>query len=227
MGSDEQVYTFKQRSVSQAYWPSAMRICANTDRASQWHRQLLLHGVWCIDTVTILQLRFIHFWARRITLAHAARLIVVILAAAIVAVLFVLYSWSVLLILAVLCMMTTLIILQLLFHDEWGEEALNTPMLSDHEALQAPEALLFSIPPLPSTQQGLDAAEAQFFPETPMPTTPLIRVLETIDLSSTNIEHFLDSGKYAVTPMPDRLMDSEKQVITPMPAPRTLTADEV
>jgi hypothetical protein len=30
------------------------------------------------------------------------------------------------------------------------------------------------------------------FPETPMPTTPLVRVLETIDLSSSEVEHFLD-----------------------------------
>lgn len=29
------------------------------------------------------------------------------------------------------------------------------------------------------------------FPDTPMPATPLIRVLETIDLSSTGVEHFL------------------------------------
>lgn len=30
-------------------------------------------------------------------------------------------------------------------------------------------------------------------PETPMPEGPLFRVLETFDLSSTNVEHFLDS----------------------------------
>jgi len=30
-------------------------------------------------------------------------------------------------------------------------------------------------------------------PETPMPEAPLIRVLETFDLSSSNIEHFIDS----------------------------------
>ena len=34
---------------------------------------------------------------------------------------------------------------------------------------------------------------AQPAPETPMPEAPLIRVLETFDLSSTNVEHFLDS----------------------------------
>ena len=35
--------------------------------------------------------------------------------------------------------------------------------------------------------------QAQTAPETPMPEAPLIRVLETYDLSSTNVEHFLDS----------------------------------
>ncbi len=30
------------------------------------------------------------------------------------------------------------------------------------------------------------------FPETPMPATPLVRVLETIDLSSSEVAHFLD-----------------------------------
>lgn len=35
--------------------------------------------------------------------------------------------------------------------------------------------------------------QSQPAPETPMPEAPLIRVLETIDLSSSNIEHFLDS----------------------------------
>ena len=35
--------------------------------------------------------------------------------------------------------------------------------------------------------------QAQAAPETPMPEAPLIRVLETYDLSSTNVEHFIDS----------------------------------
>jgi hypothetical protein len=30
------------------------------------------------------------------------------------------------------------------------------------------------------------------FPDTPMPVTPLVRVLDTIDLSSSEVEHFLD-----------------------------------
>ncbi len=37
------------------------------------------------------------------------------------------------------------------------------------------------------------AWQEQSAPETPMPEIPLIRVLETFDLSATNVEHFLDS----------------------------------
>jgi hypothetical protein len=40
------------------------------------------------------------------------------------------------------------------------------------------------------------------FPETPMPATPLIRVLETIDLSSTSVEHFLEEEKQTSGEMP-------------------------
>lgn len=42
------------------------------------------------------------------------------------------------------------------------------------------------------------------FPATPMPATPLIRVLETIDLSTTNIEHFID-------PQPSATVAAEEQ----------------
>jgi uncharacterized membrane protein SirB2 len=30
------------------------------------------------------------------------------------------------------------------------------------------------------------------FPETPVPTTPLVRVFETVDLSQSDVEHFMD-----------------------------------
>ncbi|HEY4388250.1 MAG TPA: hypothetical protein VGN34_27690 [Ktedonobacteraceae bacterium] len=40
------------------------------------------------------------------------------------------------------------------------------------------------------------------FPETPMPATPLIRVLETIDLSSSSVEHFLEEEKQTSGEMP-------------------------
>jgi len=42
-------------------------------------------------------------------------------------------------------------------------------------------------------QQVQHMWQEQPAPETPMPEAPLIRILETFDLSSTNVEHFLDS----------------------------------
>ncbi len=44
-----------------------------------------------------------------------------------------------------------------------------------------------------SVPQMQQVWQEQPAPETPMPEAPLIRVLETFDLSSTNVEHFLDS----------------------------------
>ena len=42
-------------------------------------------------------------------------------------------------------------------------------------------------------QQAIRAWREQPAPETPMPDAPHIRVLETYDLSSSNIKHFIDS----------------------------------
>ena len=42
-------------------------------------------------------------------------------------------------------------------------------------------------------QQMLKVWYEQPAPETPMPEAPMVRVLETYDLSSSNIKHFIDS----------------------------------
>lgn len=45
---------------------------------------------------------------------------------------------------------------------------------------------------LPPQNEELEQQITQFeFPETPVPATPLIRVMETIDLSSSDVEHFI------------------------------------
>ena len=46
----------------------------------------------------------------------------------------------------------------------------------------------------PTIQNAIERVwQEQSAPETPMPDAPLVRVLETFDLSSTDVEHFLDS----------------------------------
>ena len=71
---------------------------------------------------------------------------------------------------------------------QWGHYVLPSSLLSAVPASRHfPETPLpsFSLPPRSYTGHMLDEANV-------VPPTPLIRVLETIDLSSTNIEHFLD-----------------------------------
>ena len=42
-------------------------------------------------------------------------------------------------------------------------------------------------------QQASYVWQEQPAPETPMPEAPMVRILETFDLSATDVEHFLDS----------------------------------
>ena len=57
------------------------------------------------------------------------------------------------------------------------------------------------------------------FPTTPMPLTPAIRVLETIDLSSTDIEHFLatQDKEHHTAEMPAKRGLSEQEQSVPKP----------
>jgi len=53
-------------------------------------------------------------------------------------------------------------------------------------------------------------AKSPSFPETPMPATPLIRVLETIDLSTMDIEHFISDVPQTETTLQASLPQDEK-----------------
>ncbi len=86
-------------------------------------------------------------------------------------------SWTTLAVLAVFCLVTTLTITQLVFPEVGEGEQRRTALPSQ--------------PHVPFEAQPTPPPVMQPFPDTPMPAPSLIRVLETIDLSSTNIEHFL------------------------------------
>ncbi len=73
-----------------------------------------------------------------------------------------------------------------------------------------------SLHPVRHTQPDLPATPLLEFPQTPVPATPLIRVLETIDLSASDVEHFLS------TPPPSQSSPTPKSeagqpVDVPMP----------
>jgi hypothetical protein len=88
--------------------------------------------------------------------------------------LYLLYQWSAWLLLAVIVAITGTTTFRLLFDE---------PRIVHTE-----QPLVVSLDEeLPQTAPALE------FPDTPMPSTPLVRVLETIDLSSSDIEHFIRS----------------------------------
>src|SRR5581483_2177577 len=124
--------------------------------------------------------------------------------------------WYVQLMLAALCTVTNILILHLLFNDAPIPPALvgRSPVSLPRIAPTAPPVKpliaadlnivgadfsasknvdrLNSKPPVVDKPQNNRPVPSMTFPDTPMPVTPLIRVLETIDLSSTNVEHFLE-----------------------------------
>ena len=99
----------------------------------------------------------------------------------IVLVLYMLYQWSVWLVLAVIMAITCSITFRLLF-DEPRIVRIEQPLVV---ALDTEESYI-------AGEQSQTAPSFEF-PDTPMPSTPLVRVLETIDLSSSDIEHFIRS----------------------------------
>jgi len=95
--------------------------------------------------------------------------------------LYMLYQWSFWLVLVVIVAITCTATLRLLF----GEPRI----------VRTEQPLVVSLdteePQIAGEQP--QATPAFEFPDTPMPSTPLVRVLETIDLSSSDIEHFIRS----------------------------------
>jgi hypothetical protein len=136
------------------------------------------------------------------------RIAFALLIAGLVFALCIFYSWTILLILSLLCAATTLIMIHILFDEEI--QVTNSDKQQRHNANESSYTVqsrsIEQTPMPPSIPVSLTASQsaentqlAQYyldntssFPATPMPVTPIIRVLETIDLSSTNVEHFLD-----------------------------------
>lgn len=130
---------------------------------------------------------FVHAAARQRTPLHytptqrlrtgflfAVRVFFFVAAAALILLLTTHYDWSLLMLLVLLCLATTAAIVYLLFNDKEAPATFVQPGQA-HKQLQRS-------PLLPQ------------FPDTPMPATPLIRVLETIDLSTSSVEHFINGA---------------------------------
>ncbi len=177
-------------TTSKAFWPARLRKSTLTNRAAQQRRMLVLRSIWCIDTLTMLRLRCTHVFSQHVGCPRTTRSIrtaLFLLTVVLFSGISFFYNWSMLANIAVISILT----LMRLFFDQRQfirQQAHEQPIQSSSTPQQQP-----AIPTLP-------------FPDTPMPATPLIRVLETIDLSSTNVEHFL-----TIKNQPPSASSTEKQ----------------
>lgn len=194
--------------ASRAIWPISARRCVHTDRVAQRRRVCIMTGIGWVHTLEDWRMRNAQLAAQHLTFNRITQISLVFLALGSAFVLSAIYDWGMLLnhwvtfvLFALLCILTTLGIGYLRTGSKQEQQDLqmfNRPGISSFAGIpksqmgQSVQSLssLESGPTIPQTQ----APGIFTFPDTPMPipATPLVRVLETIDLSSTNVKHFLD-----------------------------------
>jgi len=173
--------------VSRATWPASMRRSVSTSRAAQRRRSIIMKGIrWpnnrtSSNYLARLTRSFFKLY-RGIVATLYTRTVAVLLAGSLVLALYLLYQLSALLILFALCVTTSVLIVRLVLREEPSQAPQQTP-------LQEPQQPSAADNPEVSHQSAMSLN----FPETPIPATPLIRVLETIDLSSSDVKHFINS----------------------------------
>ncbi len=203
---DNRIY---KRAISHAVRPLNVVHCVSTSRMAQNRRTLLMAR----DTLKNIVLACAHPRTLATSYPQLRRVVVLCLCILSAVALFfgvilffwptLLAYWPVLLSLALLCIVTT-------FAITWAI-LLGKPALAPHSpiayaaakpslrAVASPTATYIPVSVLDFSHPFSSLPPSQFSPvpaevNTPMPVppTPLVRVLETIDLSSTNVEHFLD-----------------------------------
>ncbi|GER87328.1 hypothetical protein KDW_14900 [Dictyobacter vulcani] len=191
--------------ASKAIWPVSMQRCVHTNQAAQQRRLVIMTGINWIDTLGLLRIHAMYVVSRYMTLSRIVQGGIVFTVIGVAFVLTAIYDWVMLLhhwitfvLFAALCVATTAVV-----------DYIRTERKQQHKPSQPFMHVVnssFAGIPISKISQSLQAtnigqripqtqASGFFsFPETPMPIpdTPLIRVLETIDLSSTNVKHFLD-----------------------------------
>lgn len=169
-----QVFRQQASAVSQALWPSNLHRSQAIGKTIQKHRHGPFSGMHLL-------------WTMQNVPASVPVLLVVtstIVGGSIVTALL-LHLWYVLLLPTLLLALTTLIIVPPLLRK------LNHMPPQVKQTKQAKQAIIIqSTPRIFKSSPGILAMHHT--PSTPMPKTPLVRELETFDLSETGVEHFLD-----------------------------------
>ncbi|MEO8954663.1 MAG: hypothetical protein ABI465_08825 [Ktedonobacteraceae bacterium] len=172
-GDSKKLQVFRQHAsgVSRALWPADMRHSLATSRVAQRRRKLVIREKW---------------WAKLLATIEASTaltmgVITLCVGGSMLAAL-VFHAWWLL-----LFPVTILTILSL---------AITPPLL-----IKLKQARRMGVAQHARKRRGTSsisvAPSIRRAPETPIPTSPLVRELETFDLSQTDVEHFLaSSGKH-------------------------------
>jgi hypothetical protein len=196
---------FKQQttSVSKALWPARAQRCVATSRTAQRRRKATMQGItlrWLWKPLSAQRPRVLYLRAlwpdpSAPVQLRAQHLLLALVVGGSIPLLCSLYSWSVLPVLGILSALLTLVVTQQIIANRQQHRATTKTPPARPALTTLP---VRSLPIIPATEQTVctipPAAPLLSFPNTPMPVpaTPLVRVLETIDLSSSNVEHFLD-----------------------------------
>lgn len=153
--------------VSRALWPTAARKALATGRAAQGRRSLIIKGAWWLLSLDLLRVRH-PFMLVLISMLTGGEIVAALGT----------HLWHLLLLSPALL----LIIL-----------VLPTITRSCRTMMRASTRTMFRVSSAGIYQRGEPAGSILRSPETPLPgEPPLVRVLETVDLSRTDVEHFLD-----------------------------------
>jgi hypothetical protein len=211
--SEERTVQFLKQytgSVSKAVWPSSIRRYVATGKGRR--RMMILKHLLMLYKMQRLCLRHKFDKTRCFCKGLLAgcscsiHVIIIVIASDVVQMVCILYSWPILLMMTVVCAATMLIIVHLMSngkqkYHEYGFLFKNKfkiiqlrrekRCLIESRLANAPQASISS-----STEDEDEEIEQESvgssFPDTPMPRTPLIRVMETIDLSSSKTEYLPD-----------------------------------
>lgn len=123
---------------------------------------------------------------------------------------FVLHPWSMMLLLVVTWIVTTAVTTRLWFSCVRSVQQ-SSALYRIHENKRQQRrvhiaAKINTAHRMKAIKAADDVTLKSYFPVTPMPATPLVRVLETIDLSSTDVEHFVNGESGAEERVPKSQM---------------------
>ena len=197
-GDSKKLHIFRQPAsgVSRALWPADMRRSPATARSAQRRRHLMFSGKWWAKMLTYaahpvyptspFRTTNTTSTTRTIQSTFTPSLVMgmlsLLVGSGILAALF-FHTWLLLLLPTAILTMVSLAITPLLLAKR---QQPSRPHSHAGTGILPGTRELRSTPGFPSIRR---------FPETPMPTTPLVRELETFDLSQTDVEHFLNQER--------------------------------